>query len=328
LDNVTHTLTGLMLARAGLDRLSPRGVWILLLSANAPDIDAVTGFGGSLSYLTHHRGITHSLAMAPVVAALCVLALRPGARLPWLRAWLIALAGVLSHLLLDWTNVYGIRLLEPFSHEWLRLDIMHVVDPLIWAVLLLAVAAPALAKLVSSEIGAPAGRGRGWAWFALLTFFAYGAARYPLHQRAVETLDSRVYEGRPAQRVAALPAMINPLRWTGVVEGDSFVIIFDMNLLQEFDPTGGQTFRKPDPSPAIEAARTTPQFQQFLSFSQFPFWRVTPIDTPEGGTRVEACDLRFGTPAAPRFVVTAILDASLGVQKAWFRFGAGAPVPD
>ena len=39
MDNITHSLTGLMLSRAGLNRISPEATWVLLLAANAPDID-------------------------------------------------------------------------------------------------------------------------------------------------------------------------------------------------------------------------------------------------------------------------------------------------
>ena len=38
---LTHSLTGLALSRAGLDRLCPRAAWLLILSANVPDSDIV-----------------------------------------------------------------------------------------------------------------------------------------------------------------------------------------------------------------------------------------------------------------------------------------------
>ena len=78
-----------------------------------------------------------------------------GDRVAIFRCWacFFRWLGVLSHLVLDWTNVYGIRLLLPFSSRWLRLDQTDVVDPWILAILLLAVAAPALARMVSAEIG-------------------------------------------------------------------------------------------------------------------------------------------------------------------------------
>jgi inner membrane protein len=152
MDNLTHSLTGLVLARAGLDRLTPRASLILLLAANTPDIDIITAWGGAHGYLDHHRGITHSLLALPLVAALPPLV---AWRFSW-GAYLASTVGVLSHLLMDWTNIYGIRLLTPVTERWFRLDIISVVDPWIWAVLILTTLWPLLALLVSGEISSGA----------------------------------------------------------------------------------------------------------------------------------------------------------------------------
>ena len=77
--------------------------------------------------------------------------------------------------------------------------------------------------------------------------------------------------------------------------------------------------------PAIDAARLSPVFQEFLRFSQYPFWRVTPYPAVENGKLVEAFDLRFGTPMAPGFVVRAVLDSRLRVVESSFQFGAARP---
>jgi inner membrane protein len=169
MENLTHTLTGLMLSRAGLNRWCPLATPILLLASNAPDIDIVYRLGGSLTYLDHHREISHAFVSIPIFAVLIALGVRYGGRrpLPLLRAVLTAGIGILVHLLLDWTNTYGVRMLLPFSGAWLRLDITNIVDLWIWAVLALAVAGPLLSHLVSSEIGARKGTGRGAAIFAL-----------------------------------------------------------------------------------------------------------------------------------------------------------------
>lgn len=319
-----------MLARAGLDRYTPRATWILLLAANAPDIDVVNAFGGSLNYLHYHRHLTHSLAALPVLALFCVLLVRLVSRKPvnWIGAYCIALVGVASHVLLDLTNLYGVRLLLPFSASWFRLDITSVIDFWIWAALLVALLAPMLSRLVNAEIGAagPAGGGarRGFAIFALSFLVLYDGARYVAHARAVEILDSRIYSGAAPRRVAAFPTE-NPLRWTGLVETFDGFSFQDVDLLGEFDPNTGRMFYRPEPSPALEAAQRDPVFQQYLRFAQFPYWQLTPADDPEGATRVEAMDLRFGDPQSPGFVCTAIVDVHQRVLRAWFQFGRVRP---
>ncbi|HVP46415.1 MAG TPA: metal-dependent hydrolase [Bryobacteraceae bacterium] len=331
MDPLTHSLTGVLMSRAGFDRLTPRAPWIMLLAANAPDCDIVSAFGGSLNYLHYHRHITHSLAMLPVLPVACVLLVRLVSRKPlnWLGAYFIALIGVASHLVLDLTNIYGVRLLLPFSGRWLRWDITGVIDFWIWAVLLLAIFAPMVARLVNAEIGAATqakgGSRRGFAIFALVFLMLYDGARAVAHARAVDTLESRIYNGSAPRRVAALASQ-NPFRWHGLVETHEAYVLEDINLLGDFDPTAaGHRYYKPEPSPAFEAASRTEVFQEFARFSQYPFWQMTPSDESEGATRVEALDLRFGDPQEPGFVATAILDARLQVMRAWFQFGAARP---
>ena len=317
MDNLTHSLTGLMFSRAGLNRFHPRASLILMLGANAPDVDIISWFGGLPTYLEYHRGITHSLAFMPVMATLPVVLVGLFTRswVGWRAGYLLSVIAVASHLLLDWTNTYAIRLLLPFSGEWLHLDWLFVFDAWVWAVLLLAVIGPLLGRLVSSEIGAKPGSGRGLAIFALVFFAVNGFGRSVLHGRAIETLNSRIYQGTAPTRVAAFPGPINPLRWTGWVETDHSATRFDVNLAGEFDPAAGTIFYKPEPSPAIEAARRTTVFQKFLQFSIYPLWSVTPAAEPEGATLVQITDERFG------FGVSAIVDRSNRVVRSWPRLG-------
>jgi inner membrane protein len=312
-----------MLSRAGLNRTASEVRWILPLAAVVPDLDVLAMKSGSLNYFLYHRGPTHALVMAPVMAAIAValvwLVMRRKFR--WGAAYLAALVGVASHLALDWTNIYGTRFYLPFSGEWVGLGILHVVDAWIWLVLILAVAGPFIARLVSSEMGARSNAARGYAIFALSFVVVYGFACWILHNRAVAVLDSRIYEGAAPVRVAAAPNPVNPLRWTGVVETADFFVVHRVNLLEEFDPAAGKVYYKPESSPALVAAARIPEFQEFARFSPFLLWRVFPEAGADGATRVEALDLRFGTPEEPRFGMFALLDANLAPVRTSFSYG-------
>jgi inner membrane protein len=332
MDNLTHTAIGLFLSRIGLGRWSARGTPIVLIAANIPDIDVVSWAGGPLNYLAYHRHLTHSLLLMPVMALAAVGIVRLAGRAPvrWTGAFFAALIAVASHLALDWTNVYGIRLLLPFSSQWLRADITSVVDPWIWAVLALGIAGPFLARLVGSEISSGSVKeryhGRGFAWFALLSVLLYDCGRGVLHARAVASLEARMYDDTVPLRAAALPDMVNPFKWRGIVETQGSYVIQDLNMAA-MDPGSarGAVYHKPDPEPAIDAARRTAAFQEFLRFSQYPLWRVTPYAAVENGKLVEAFDLRFGTPIAPGFVARAVLDGRMQVVQSSFQFGARRP---
>jgi inner membrane protein len=331
MDLLTHTATGLFLGRAGLKRWTPLATPILLLAANAPDIDVVSLFGGPLNYLHYHRHLTHSLTALPVMALLTVLVVRVLARKPvrWAGALAAAGIGVASHLALDWTNPYGIRLWLPFSAEWLRGDLTSLVDLWIWVAMLLGVAGPFLGRLVGSEIvSGPASQkhhGRGFAWFALAFLLLYNCGRAALHARAAATLDARIYQGAEPLSVAAMPHPANPWRWKGLVEASDFYAVAEVNLADDFDPARAQVFHKPEPDPALHAARATPAFQEFLRFAQFPLWRVSPAPEQESVKIVQLLDLRFGTPAAPGMMVTAVVSADRQVAETRFQWGPLLP---
>jgi inner membrane protein len=325
MDNLTHTLVGVALSRSGLGKYCPRAGLLLIIAANIPDIDMVSMIQGQLRGLEIHRGYTHSLIGLPFMAALAVAstALFGWRKLPWRVAWLIACVGVGTHLLLDWSMSYGIRLFLPFSSRWLYLDLFSLTDWVMLAVLLLALAAPFLNRLVSEEIGDRSGSGRGFALAALLFIVVYGGVRGVLHQRALSQLQSRVYAdlGPPLQ-LAALPNSLNPFSWTGIVQGEHAYRLYTVPALGQFDPTAGAILYQSPWNPALQAASDTAPFRYVLYFSRFPYWKKDPISSEEQLQLITLSDLRYGSPGESFVTVKALLDLQNRVQDVGFGPGA------
>jgi inner membrane protein len=320
MDNLTHSLVGLMLARAGLARGEKGATAMLVLAANAPDVDAYGFFTDPLTYLEVHRGFTHALAFAPLVALLPLAAVRGITRTrPRLSEWLACTMAVLSHALLDWTNVYGVRLLLPFSDRWTHLDITNIVDFPLVLILLAAIAAPALVKLVTAEIAGGRSRGpvAGWARFALIAVLLYEGVRYNAHQRVLSELNARLYRNEPAWAVMAFPDAFSFLNWRGVVYGEGFVFEVPVDLSRRLDLNDGKFDFQPHDVPALDAARTTRTFQVLERFNQAPIWRVSPLVDV---TRVEFWDLRFGSLTRPAFQATALVEPDGRIADVRFSF--------
>jgi inner membrane protein len=323
MDNLTHTLVGLMISRTGFDSIAAkrgeRGMGaMMMLAANAPDIDGYPFFYSQLEYLNIHRGYMHSLVAIPLMALLPIAIVKVATKQrPSLMAWFGCMLALLSHLLLDWTNVYGIRMLLPFSNRWLRLDITNLIDPIIWSILLLAVGVPFVLSLASREIGSRKASGgrRGWAWVALLALIGYEVFRWNSHQDAVDSMNALLYMGRPARNVYAFPAGLGLGHWRGTVEGENFFYEMPVSRSGEFSMNNARLEYKAPESPVLDAARRDPLFAGVQHFNQVPMWRTSPV---EDGTRVQLLDLRFGGFDGGAFMASGIVRPDGSVEDAHF----------
>lgn len=150
MDNLTHSLVGALIGQAGLKKKTGLAMPALILGANLPDVDAACLLWlPGVEHLAFRRGITHgppALVLLPLILAALLYGFdrwqsgrgkRPEGRLPVSFGWLflLALIGCLTHPALDWLNVYGIRLLEPFSHQWFYGDTLFIIDVWLWALM-------------------------------------------------------------------------------------------------------------------------------------------------------------------------------------------------
>ena len=92
-----------------------------------------------------------------------------------------------------------------------------------------------------------------------------------------------------------------------------------------YDAATGDMALEAPASPALDSARRAPTIQEFLRFSQFPLWRVSPSAELENGRLVEVFDMRFGSPQDPGFMASALVDSENRVVKTNFQFGRVPP---
>ncbi len=308
MEPVTHLLTAACVGRAGLNRTTGLATLTLVLAAEAPDADMLAFFGGSVTGFQHHRGFTHTFLGAPFVAAATVAGVygiyrlmgRSGhqPKLPprWGLLYLYALFSALFHILLDFTNNYGVRPFAPFKPRWYSWDIVPIVDPLILIALFAGLVAPELLGLVSEEVGArkPQFRGRGGAVFALLCLTAVVFLRDFEHRRAVTALNSVTFRGEDALRVSAFPTMANPFAWTGVVETRDFFEVLPVDSgAGQLDPQDQAVVRfKAEETPVTLAAKNSRLGHVYLDWAQYPLVEASALPA-RAGHRVQFQDLRF-----------------------------------
>ena len=331
MEPVTHFLTGACIGRAGLNRKTAHATLAAVLAAEAADLDMLWALRGPVEELKHHRGITHTFLAAPVLAGVVVgvvwlfdrwLQRRrqrrgdvlnqnakapPPLRLGWL--YLAALVAALSHLLLDWTNNYGLRPFFPFNPRWYAGSFVFIAEPVVWALLFLAMFMPWMLGLVGGEIGArkPQFRGRGWAIFALTGMLLLGCWRWAEHAQALVLVENTQVAAAPMKRVAMEPYMVNPFRWHAILETPDFYQTAEIDTRTgaiESDPRRDVLF-KPPATAATEAAKQTLLGQVYLDWGTWAVVRdagqepIPGVAAPQLAANrtwatVEFTDLRFG----------------------------------
>lgn len=318
MENVSHTLLGAVMVKAGLDRLTPLAMPTSLIAANLPDADALSLFDGQEAYFRYHRGITHSFLgvciLAPLLS-LAVLAYDRNVRrtrdpnLPPARfgaILFISVIGLLSHLVLDYTNSYGLRPFLPFSRHWYYGDLAFIVDP--WILLILGFAL----------LGAVLRRRAAIAAAGLVALLVYWGMLYGAHQAAL----TRVKQAKPqARSIAAFPVFADPFSWRCVAESNRDLWFWRENL--RAGPSDSKLAihdRHPIANTALRQIAANPVGKTFLDFARY--YRIDEKLTP---TRLEVNldDVRFNLTA--RFILSKDLQITsaefLRPNPAAFHFG-------
>jgi inner membrane protein len=311
MEPITHLMTGVCLARAGFNRKAAYAAVAMTLAAEAPDLDVLWSIHGPIAAFQHHRGWTHTFLGLPFEAAIVVGSIwlfhrwrtrqatsskPPKAPVRWGLLYGFSLIALLSHLLLDWTNNYGLRPFFPFNPHWYAGSFVFIFEPILFLILLIALIAPSLFGLISSEVGArkPAFRGRGWAIAALLGMVALWTIRFIEYQKAIQLAQAADYKGAPVLRVTADPYPINPFNWQTVVETPQFYQVSTVNTLNSAIANSDRpdTIYKPPTTLATLVAKRSWLGEVYLDWSQYPVVTETGTD-PDGLTTVSFRDLRF-----------------------------------
>lgn len=297
------------MGRAGLNRKTALATLTLTLAAEAPDLDVLGSFKGRAFSFAHHRGFTHSFLGVPLVAMVVlgfvylVWRLRgrktknPNLPPRWGLLFFYACLAGFSHILLDFTNNYGVRPFWPFWEKWYSWDIVFIVEPVMLAFLILGLVTPSFFAMIDKEIGARARgpRGRLAASLALIGVVGIWGVRDYEHRRAVNALESRTYHDADPIRVSAYPTWINPFHWYGVVETSAFFALAPVNSLgPEVDPDGELAIRyKPEETPVTLAAKKSYLGRVYLDWAQYPITETEALEDSAGGYIVHFQDLRY-----------------------------------
>jgi len=219
LDSVSQFVLGSAIGIATLGRRT--ALWKAALwggvCGTLPDLDSFVDHGNPVVNMVEHRGGSHAFfyqTMAALPIALGIAALQTSEYFgngTDLAVWL----ALVTHPMLDWTTVYGTRLLLPFSEEPFGLGSMFIIDPLYTV---------PLAAGVAAAVALRSPRGLRWNAAGLLLSTAYlgwsALAQAWVGHLAAQELQR---QGIAAERVLVTPSAFNTVLWRIVaVSGDNY----------------------------------------------------------------------------------------------------------
>lgn len=318
MDTITHALSGALIARVVAERPLHRGAPTVAqivmaggLAAAFPDSDVLLAFVSPITYLTLHRGATHSFLLLPLWALLLAIAMAWATRKP--RAWVSYLpactVGLLIHIVGDWITSFGTMFLVPLSDARFALGTTFIIDIIFTGII--------VTGLVASFVWR---RSRVPAALALLVLCGYVGLQGWLREQAVDFGERYVRtQGLSGAVVEVLPRPPLPTDWTVFVAEQDGYRYAHINLWRDSIPSsdadGGFLARMHAAFLPASAARweTKSRFgstdvdrllaQEAWGQRLFAFYRwfavlpaVYRIDRGNPSTCVWFEDLRFLTP--------------------------------
>ena len=216
-DPLTHVATGVICSQL---LPAPSRWWAAAagaIFALLPDVDYFFIFWDRLAFIRYHRGFSHSLVALPFFALAGALLGRVLGGPRWFKPlFILGLAVLLSHLLLDLATSYGTQILSPFSRRRFALDWIFIIDPYFTALLVIGAIGALAFPLWGPRVGA---------WFlAAAGVYLLVCASY--HHQALD-LARQVFQdrqtwgadrGRPAPTLF-LPPLAPHRRRPGVKSG-------------------------------------------------------------------------------------------------------------
>ena len=263
-----------------------------------PDLDVLlTPFFGQYGEWLYHRGITHSLFFAPVVAPILAWIIwmiarryRPQSIYAQIEnikslAWALFFA-LITHPLLDSFTVYGTQLLAPFSDTRFSWPAVSIIDPLYSLPLLITIIYAGFAKQEMRAVSINAA-----ILLSTSIYLMFGLAQ---NMKAEELVHQSLFGHQAATaQVFATPTMFQPfLRRVVAMDQDNLKIGFVSTWNPK--PIAWYCFsRKHQDVP--DAIAEDKGFQIFSWFADQKIWLTRKADD-QGNVTYVFTDLRYGFP--------------------------------
>lgn len=241
MDTLTHGLNAVLAARASQPKTLLPGQlsmkarsWAAFFAGIFPDSDVITLLFGQTTYLHYHRGITHSLILAPLWALLLswIFSLISRGRYQWRAFYAVSLLAIVVHIFGDVITNYGTMVLAPFSDYKIAFSTTFIIDLFYTGIIVLGLIASLVSKRFKSRYAL--------AGFVILIAYvlAQGWWQRMAIREAYATVPGRIMKHA---QVYALAQPISPFNWKLIVALPDHYYVRYLNLFRQQAKTSGTT---------------------------------------------------------------------------------------
>ena len=264
MDPLTHGLTGYVIASAFRKKDTPLFSPQLLSAVTCsvvPDLDFITRIHSIEFFLRYHRGLTHSILVAPLIVLICCAVIKrfwPAMNMR--QALALGLLGVFSHIFLDVITSYGTRVFYPLNNLAVAWDWCTIIDPYLLLTLIVGSVLCYTSRSHSTRL----------ACLTLIICTCFLCFKGAVHASVASRLYNAMVDLKPS-RVSYFPNFLAPFNWRVVSELDHEFRYGSFNLL-----TSQLTWIKSLPKMKIPLKQTSlehPSVRELVSFSRFPYAR-------------------------------------------------------
>ena len=285
MDSLTHIALGACMGEAFAGKKLGRKAMVWgMIAQSFPDIDFIAAsWLNTPSALLAHRGFTHSILFAVIVALIMAILANRWHRphnISFTRWMFFFSAAILAHIFIDAFNNYGVGWFEPFSHYRISFNAIYVADPFFSA-------APGIALIMLLILKRQNERRHSWWKFGLFISSVYLC--YCLINKTI--INYKVKQELAQQHISytryfTTPAPLQNWLWFVVAGNDSNYYVGYKSV---FDKTNNLSLKKFARNTfLIDSMKNKKEVQQLIRFSQQFYTIEKKQDT------LIFNDLRFG----------------------------------
>ncbi|PTI65182.1 metal-dependent hydrolase [Staphylococcus xylosus] len=308
MDTGTHIVMGIGLTALATQDPAMAGSFAatattLVVGSLIPDGDTVFKLKDNATYISHHRGITHSIPFTilwPLLITLFIFTFFKN--VDNTHVWLWAQLAVFLHVFVDIFNSYGTQALRPITNKWIQLSVINTFDPIIFILWCVGI----LFWLIGIHPYV--------AFFPIIAILVvYYMIRFRMQAIIKQQALKQIKQEHKPVKVFVAPT-IRFMQWRVAIQTEEHDYVgrsYGRNIVFS-DKGKRQSFSNDN---LMQYVKNDKNIRTFLNFSSIYRWQAKKLE--DGTTEIRLVDLRYLKNGHYSFVAIAHLDKDMQIDHSY-----------